>query len=219
MIGIIGDTHGQWAHLRDCWETLAAAGCTTAISVGDFGMWPHCWPPKAGYHMETLIIDGNHEHFWWMNQRGWFKSDKPVKIAKGCLYVPRGTVLQVDNRNILFMGGAESIDRMNRITGADWFPEESITSREFERALTACEGLEIDTVISHDCPTSFIATSEFPAQMEENSTRAALDALLAEVSPSYWYFGHHHISCKGKVLGCKWECVPKNECVVAYEVD
>lgn len=214
MLGFIGDIHGRWEHLRRCWTELEAAKVTTAIQVGDFGMWPEVWPPKGQCPMETFVADGNHEHFWWMKERGWFESPRPVKIAAGCWYVPRGQVLRFEHKNILFMGGAESIDVLTRMTGRDWFPEEAINFAQFETALAACEGLTIDMVVSHDCPTSFTTESEFVQQTQPNNTRDALQAILEEVKPRQWVFGHHHITMSGQVGETTWHCVGMEKCII-----
>ena len=46
-------------------------------------------------------------------------------------YMPRGSVLSLsDGRNVLFMGGAESVDKRRRTPGYDWFKQELIRPQD-----------------------------------------------------------------------------------------
>ena len=212
MIGIIGDIHHKWLHLQRIWDHLDAKGITTAIAVGDFGFDPDVWPPHAHGECEIKVIDGNHEHFWWMQHQGWLNAEEEIEVAENISYIPRGTVQEIEGRNFLFIGGAESIGL--RMFGTSWFEEEKISYADVEKCLTASNGITIDTVISHDCPWPFLVQSEHKAQLDANGSRNALEAIRQATCPKSWYCGHHHVSSKGEYEGCKWEVVAMNECII-----
>jgi len=64
----------------------------------------------------------------------------------------RGSVLKLpDKRNILFIGGALSIDKKQRTIGYDWFPQETISQKN----IFELPDEKIDIVISHTAPKYF----------------------------------------------------------------
>ena len=55
-------------------------------------------------------------------------------MAPNLVFVPRGTVLELDGRRIAFLGGGNSIiDRAVRRNGVDWWPEEQVTLADVAR--------------------------------------------------------------------------------------
>ena len=71
------------------------------------------------------------------------------EIMHNIYYMRRGNVLTLqDGRNVLFMGGAHSVDKDAREPEVDWFPEEIIAERDLHNLP---EDKDIDIVISHTC--------------------------------------------------------------------
>ena len=95
--------------------------------------------------------DGNHEDHWdLIEERNYMKA--PCEMMPNVYYMKRGSVLQLpDGRNVLFMGGADSIDKGARTVGLDWFPEEVINQKN----VYGLPDTKVDVVISHTCPTEF----------------------------------------------------------------
>jgi hypothetical protein len=110
----------------------------------------------------------------------------------------RGSVLEVNNKNILFMGGAFSIDRSWRILGKSYFLEETISQEDVWRL----PDTNIDIVISHTAPNEF----EIPLNLkkEHDPSRDALSYVLNKYSPKKWYLAHFHIYYKNKYENCIW---------------
>jgi hypothetical protein len=207
MVRIVADTHHKWAdlydmHIKKMIEINPRCEPSKLIIAGDTGYEDKYWPPMFKKHLiypewlDLYWIDGNHEDFNLMKKKNLFPADKlePIKtcITKPFYYLPRGTIVCIENLNYLFVGGAESIppDRMGRVPGYNWFPEESISQHDFNRILNNCDGKSIDVVISHCAPISY--ELEITRFDEEESSRLALEEILHIVKPKLWICGHYH---------------------------
>lgn len=117
-------------------------------------------------------------------------------------YCPRGSTLTLlDGRKILFMGGASSIDKHWRTPGYDWFWQEDISYKDME----ALPDEEIDIVISHTCPSSFLSTIlPKDARKFNDPAYEYLEFILDKYKPKLWLFGHWHCKKEGFNKGCKW---------------
>lgn len=199
---VIGDTHANFRYLN---RIIAEEHPDIIFVCGDFGYWNKAIF-NAGSGMfhddiqngETKIYfcDGNHEDHSKLQQlvkiHGW---KKPIEVSKNIYYCPRGSSLVLeDGRKVLFFGGAKSTDREMRLAYFDWFPEEMISSAEFERVQ---EGEQYDIVVSHTCPTILVNRMLFDIGASttfynRDSCCDALQAVYETVKPSQWFFGHWH---------------------------
>jgi len=214
---ILGDTHCEWEPTN---VTVAQAlsfhpDITHIIQVGDFGYgWPQVKPLKFSKaffdnedyklldNIEKLWIDGNHENFDKLDQDNgaW---------QPGWKYVSRGSVLSVNEVNIMFMGGASSIDKMYRVPHQSWWPQETIKYSDINKALQY-DG-KIHAIISHEHPSSFPYSDERygDSQFHEGkSDQGLLNVLLEKYKPDYWFFGHHHAFQEGLFDNTHWLCAP-----------
>jgi hypothetical protein len=120
--------------------------------------------------------------------------------------MPRGSVYTLpDGRNILFMGGADSIDKHVRRLGVDWFPEEVITQKDFINL----PDVEIDIFITHTCPEEI---KPILLQYDERKLRDPSNKALTELwkiyKPKLWFFGHWHTYQYGDINGItNWHCL------------
>jgi len=148
---------------------------------------------------EILWCDGNHEDHWSLKER---TSDE---LEKDIFYMPRGSIFTLnDGRNILFMGGAHSIDKDHRRVGVDWFPEEVIQQKD----LYDLPNVEVDIFITHTCPSELvhdlIPHNSFKTEEPSN---IALSELWKIYKPKLWIFGHWHVYKEGNLFGTKWHCL------------
>ena len=231
-IAIIGDCHGKFKSLNSILLRLSVdfPEVDTVIQVGDFGYWPRIG--SIGHWLNSLRvpegmtlywIDGNHEDFKAMKNFGMMGKPNNLKRFKDgqVFYVPRGSVLNLGGYNILFMGGAESIDALHRKKDVDWFSEESITDQDVADALASIEGQSIDIVISHDAPRSFSLykldlsmASRMGWDKWEDPSRDKLETIRQAIEPQRWFFGHYHTSMFGEFgpdSASKWRCLDINE--------
>ena len=152
----------------------------------------------GNYEIPVWFLDGNHEFFEPKSQYGLSNFKEPInEIAPNLFYIPRGYTHRIGRLNVLFMGGAVSVDKDLRTKGVDWFPEESITDEQLDRALSF-EGM-VHIVLSHDAPLRVnlglkMIPSTFP-------NRERLDILLKKTMPKCWMFGHFHVSERTSIDG------------------
>jgi hypothetical protein len=153
--------------------------------------------PKVPENTLVFWCDGNHEDH---QELGLRKTDE---LWPGVHYMPRGSLLDLpDGRRVMFMGGADSIDKESRTIGIDWFPEEIIRDSDIRNL--NYEG-PVDIVVSHTCPREFdigIGTKE--EHYIRDCSRMALSYILHHYHPPLWYFGHWHYYKTGYDHGCRW---------------
>jgi hypothetical protein len=148
VIAFIGDVHREFDRLAGAVAELPA-GVEIAIQVGDLGLHQDDLGP-TGPGVPPLArlvyyVTGNHDH-----EPSYRGITRPTEMAPNLVFVPRGTVLELDGRRIAFLGGGDSvIDRAVRRDGVDWWPEEQVTMADvarFERAG------RVDLLVCHTPP-------------------------------------------------------------------
>lgn len=151
MIAFIGDVHRSFDSLAGAVAELPS-GIDVAIQVGDLGLHGDDLR-AAGTGVPALArtvyyVTGNHDH------EPWYRGiAQPTEMAPNLIYVPRGTVLELDGRRIAFLGGGDSIvDRAYRRRDVDWWPEERVTEADIARFHTVGR---VDLLVSHT-PPSFV---------------------------------------------------------------
>ena len=193
---MMGDTHADFGHMN---RIINKHKPDVVIVCGDFGYWPpttRLHPIKNG-GCEIYFCDGNHENHMFLKAYREAEGNelKPIMIGdwEDVYYMPRGSVLELNGKRILFMGGAESIDKAYRIKGYDWFEEESITREDIAKIPDGGRG--IDVVVSHTAPDFIIRYigGDGLGQSEKQLRR-----VYGMVKPKDWYFGHMHRKCDKK---------------------
>jgi len=197
---ITGDIHGNFARLNDL---LNKKRPDLTICCGDFGYWPKIL--RGAYddisYIKThgskiLWCEGNHEDHWSLRDR------KTDELVPNIIYMPRGSTYKLDDgRTIMFMGGAESIDKAYRTLGRDWFPEETIKQKD----LFNLPDVNIDIFITHTCPNELVDTmKKFYEGKDFEPSNQALSQLWNMYKPKLWFFGHWHHYYDGQLDGTKW---------------
>ena len=115
-----------------------------------------------------------------------------------------------DGRNILFMGGANSIDKYRRTIGVDWWPEENITQSDFQNLPEE----DIDIFITHTCSNEIYDNciqhglgGRYSPRKDNDPSYAALSSLWEIYRPGQWFFAHFHIYMKGNMENTRWQCL------------
>lgn len=193
---VTGDLHNEFGALN---VLINRKRPDLIICCGDFGYWPRQKYAKQlsdikNYNTKILWLDGNHEDHWAIRDR------TTDELAPGIIYMPRGSTYTLpDGRNILFMGGAESIDKHYRTEGVDWFREEIISESDFRKLPHPFEK-NIDIVMSHTCPLELVPTMrQFYSTKPAEPSNKALSEILDKFKPDLWYFGHWHKYLKAKI--------------------
>lgn len=154
---------------------------------------------------EILFIDGNHENF---NRLSKLKNIKRFGgnvgeyIKDKCFHLKRGEIYNIAGKNIFTMGGAKSIDVAYRQRNVSWWEAENITESQVKYALQNLANFKgnIDIVITHTCPNSFLTHIDkhlgLEVQINDNNSvwleLLAQKLALRQSGKIEWFFGHWH---------------------------
>ena len=198
----IGDVHGKFNRCRDI-----IRDCPASIQVGDMGVGfglilgdelkPMANPPfnsmSKGNHR---FIRGNH--------------DNPEVCKRHKFWIPDGTV----ENDMMFIGGADSIDKGFRIEGVSWWRDEQLSQKEFEKIIDVYLTVKPRIMVTHDCPQYIAANFLYnhdPEMLEKTTTRNALHAMWFLHKPEIWVFGHWHKSFDQVINGTRFICLAELE--------
>jgi Icc-related predicted phosphoesterase len=151
MLAFLGDIHGDHEAFQAVLDEVVKFEFTALIQVGDFGWYKNTIPHFRAmkFPIPVYFIDGNHEEFPLL--RG---ITDVTEMSENLFFVPRGTVLMLDDRKVAFMGGAASVDKDIRLSlGASWYDDENIRNEEIRR-LDGVEG--VDILVTHAPPQSIV---------------------------------------------------------------
>jgi predicted phosphodiesterase len=191
----IGDVHGKFG----AYEKLIKK-YPNSIQVGDMGVGfmnfhGDCLanpPYDVMVKTNAQFIRGNH--------------DNPHVCKRHTQWIPDGRV----HNDIMFVGGAFSIDWMYRSEGYSWWPDEQLSQEEFNRIIDTYIVAKPRIMVTHDCPTDVVNLihshhNDFP----ETRTQQAFQAMFEVYQPSIWIFGHHHVPFDQVVNGTRFICLPE----------
>lgn len=215
-----GDWHGhsQWAEA--CFQRAYQSGADAILHVGDFGFWTdNEWTDRYLQRVERAAqewgiflywVDGNHEDH---SRRAEFNDpvNRPMTV-----HLPRGYRWSWWGKRFMALGGAFSIDRFARTLNVAWWAEEELSLADVEYA-SRDDGIPVDVVIAHDCPTGVHipgvgadaqtqVRGEWPdhmlygANMHRRKVRDVYDA----VQPKLWINGHYHIGYEKYFQGTRF---------------
>lgn len=204
----MGDVHGLYGKLN---TFISKKQPDIILQCGDFGYFPKEFNKsymdtmgnKRTWHVDIKNQDtkiyfapGNHEDHWALRDR------TTNELWPNVFYMPRGTVRMLpDGRNVLFFGGAASIDKAYRTYGYDWFPEEMITQKDIYQL----PDVKIDIVITHTAPNEFVIKDpRISDRIFKDTCRDALSYVLNKYKPKRWIFGHFHTYQTGLYNDCYW---------------
>jgi DNA repair exonuclease SbcCD nuclease subunit len=143
---------------------------------------------------QLYLCRGNHD-----DPKYWSEEDN--LSDKNIHFVPDYSVLQIENNNVLFLGGAISVDRVERkINRSYWEKEPFILDLEKLNSMR-----NIDIVISHSSPNYCYpyglkgmswfdrdTTLQQEVMKERNDLARAYDKLSKNNKIKYWFYGHFH---------------------------
>lgn len=203
---VVGDTHGNFDWL--CNSVLPYAqrvGASKIVQVGDFGF---IWPvpnylrtldrlnralERAG--VDLHFLPGNHEdhpklELLSSRQRA-VSVEGHVPLRPRIFYTGKVSSWTWNGRRCVAVGGATSIDRVLRVPGKSWWPEEALTAEE-AAAAKSFRGAEV--LFTHDCPL------QHPFRLVPDADSQAHRALVTDVAralrPQVWFHGHYHQHAK-----------------------
>lgn len=181
-IRFIGDVHAKWF---DYYHEAKHSPSPT-IQVGDFGCGfnTHDWDQihdlqKNGDHR---FIRGNH--------------DDPHAVRDLPGFIEDGTV----EGNMMFIGGAWSIDYQWRTPGTNWWPDEECNQIQFEKFIDTYTDVKPDIMVTHDFPREAARVMFFDGSVPLLSGGIQYDTMTSEAfqemfeihQPKLWIGGHWH---------------------------
>lgn len=201
---LIGDIHGEWElYHQTATDAINFGGCERTIQVGDFGVGfsgPY-WHDRADeFHWDGThrFIRGNH--------------DDPSRCKKMAGWIQDGLV----ENDVMFIGGAWSIDHALRTEGVSWWADEELSIEEFYQLIEIYDQVRPRVMITHDAPIdvttemfiqSGLALFKGSAKAIPTRTGMAFNTMLAIHQPEEWYFGHWHHSMKYKYGRTMFQCL------------
>lgn len=191
---LIGDIHGDLYS----YMTLIS-GATESVQVGDFGI---------GFIQDEEFVDNLHKDGRHKFIRG--NHDDPERCKEQVGFIPDGAY---DERGILYIGGAWSIDHSIRTPGLNWWHDEELNTPELARMHELMVYHKPKMVVTHDCPTS-VATDFFIAGTSKKQyntrTAEALEGMFQRHQPEIWVFGHWHEDVDRVINGTRFVCLGIN---------
>lgn len=182
------------------------------FQLGDFG-WLWSRPgvnPLCDYYLDYLgsrnftlaVVPGNHENYELINflptQQKWGNTVSVLNTENGTIYfLKRGGIYTINGQTILAIGGAESIDKGQRVPYVSWWPEERLSHKEINECLIEVEKNtgKVDVILSHTCPSvkAHLFRKELSCLGEQCSVSRFLDHIDNFVSFNTWHFAHLHV--------------------------
>jgi predicted phosphodiesterase len=201
-----GDSHGECGAIVN-WSSQVEN--STLYHVGDLGIdefrldWLAARLNKR--NNKLFAIFGNHEHFRFNDQV--YGKNENLKLLKDY------SIIEIDGKRILGIGGAISLDRQFRKEWAKKHPGKSNYYHEDEffhldeKFLNECRN--IDILVTHTIPEHHVALADpnFPKKFaqyddklmedlakERADVQKAFDILSSNNKLQLWCVGHWHIS-------------------------
>jgi hypothetical protein len=212
-----GDIHGRLDHLGFLAVQAARVDADAIVQLGDLGYWPHTDPAfirkadriLSAAQLHLIAIDGNHENFAALREP--HPEFGPWRVlGKRVLLAPRGALWRWQDKRILAIGGAASIDKAWRQAKEEkarkrhqrsqwlWWPDEEITDADVEAAIAsarAAGGCEI--LLCHDAPESASLPLTVYDHQPSRDSRRRLQRVLEAASPEFVLHGHYHVRYSG----------------------
>lgn len=173
-----------------------------SVQVGDFGIgfyteyWHESVRDWMRVHTGHRFIRGNH--------------DDPAMCKTMPGYIPDGTI----EGDVMYIGGAWSIDHALRTEGKDWWPDEELSMEELDRLVGVYREAKPRVMITHDCPQiisweMFVSRGTAWAGKKQYKTRTAqaFQSMWEYHQPEFHFFGHWHETRELTLNGTRFVCL------------
>ena len=196
MIVLLGDIHGNTKVLQDAIKK--ASNASAIIQVGDFGLFENSkslfYDAMKDANVPVYFIDGNHDD---CSRFSTYKKITRIWKDRELFFIPRGTVMKINNYTIGFMGGASSVDKEIRLKNKlHWDSRENISTQEYIRIFKNSENKKIDILITH-CPPTSIVQKHFYNNLNDDNQNI-IQNIWEKLKFPKIYCGHMHQSIIGK---------------------
>jgi predicted phosphodiesterase len=204
MTTFIGDVHGKYGAYKSILKQHQ-----NTIQVGDMGVGFRRSQSQAEY-MDLNPYYPNPPYDLMVSSGARFirgNHDNPDVCKRHKRWIPDGTV----EGDMMFVGGAYSIDMQYRTEGLDWWADEELSQSEFYQIMDIYEAAKPRVMVTHDCPEFLVGYIHSHHFGISTKTGQALDAMFGLHKPEVWVFGHHHKSFDQEIKGTRFVCVAELE--------
>ena len=228
---VVGDTHGmprdtKKLNTKNFPEQKELTKEDVVIQLGDFAwIWYALGKNKeqeywldwlANKNYTLAVVLGNHENYdiidtlpWttkWDNAVQYYEIENGNKIY----FFKRGAIYNINDKKILTIGGAHSIDIADRLPGLTWWRQEDINNKEIQYALDEIENdRKVDYVLTHTCPKRiahhFVHGYDYTEKIN-CPTAKFLDEIDNLMEFKEWHFGHFHTDYELNDYGDIYRC-------------
>lgn len=205
MIYITGDTHREFYRLHNIEKNKN----NILIILGDTGINYYLDERDKtlkeqlnSYNIKLFCVQGNHEerpeNISTYKEIDMFGGKVFIEEAyPNLIFAKNGELYDIDNKKVLVMGGAYSVDKNYRIIYRyPWFKDEQLSKEEMDNILNKYKGQHIDIVLSHTCPLKYEPTEVFMKGIDQSNVDKSMENFLDKVEESIdydkWYCGHYH---------------------------
>jgi len=199
----IGDVHGKWYEYLNILQNPKDP-CSDSIQVGDFGLG---FGQREKYveYVTSEMTKENHRHQF---IRG--NHDSPEACKNHPNWIPDGRV----ENDVMYLGGAWSIDQHRRTEGVSWWRDEECSLEFLDIYLGTYDLVRPKIMVTHDGPRSItknvfldrnlgmFGNKEYPTR-----TGQVLQAMLEIHQPELWIFGHWHHDIDEVIDGTRFICL------------
>lgn len=211
MVYITGDKHADFSGVFDfCYDKKTSLD-DVLIILGDAGI--NYYANYKDYYLKNSLlqypitffcIHGNHEE-----RPENIRTYKIKKFHEGIVYYEKdypnilfakdGEIYNFNNKNVLVIGGAYSVDKSIRLArGYNWYESEQPSDEVKTKVkdVLSKRDNKIDIILSHTCPYKYLPREMFLDGIEQskvdNSTEYFLDEIENNTDYKLWYCGHYH---------------------------
>lgn len=204
MILIIGDVHCQFHVINEqirYAENKLGKTIDAVVVLGDMGIYEsplknYFYKGKNVFLRKVYFLEGNHEEF--------AKFCSLInEFAQYMTYLPRGHVTKICDIRFLSLGGASYMDAMITPSGSE------IMDHDIDKCLEH-EEIDVDLVVSHDCPSGIGVTSAPGLEYYGEPGFIRGKELIERFRPKKWFFGHHHRWFSQKIQGTYFFGLPES---------
>lgn len=211
MIYITGDKHAEFDSVYRFCEEQKTSLEDIMIILGDAGI--NYYTDYRAYELKANLaecmitffcIHGNHE-------------ERPENISTyitkefhgglvyyeeefpNILFAKDGEIYNFDDKEVLVIGGAYSVDKYYRLArGYNWYESEQPTEEIKNKVRDVLEkrNNKIHVILSHTCPYKYLPYEVFLPFIDQSSVDQSTEKFLDEIEDTTtyekWYCGHYH---------------------------
>ena len=205
-----GDFHGHWENFANRIAQINTENAAVVV-LGDagFNFYLNGRDRKLKKKVNDLgikvyCVRGNHEQRPKLVDGMILAYDEEVENSvyvepdfPNILYFRDGGIYKLNERKVLVIGGAYSVDKWYRLQqGWTWFKDEQLNESEREFILNVAKDYTFDYIFSHTCPLSWEPTDLFIKGLDQSTVDTTMEVWLEEVRKvaqwDTWLFGHFH---------------------------